>query len=1074
LSDRLTNAIERARSVLGYFATECVAKGIWGSPAGKTHLARRIVAEIPEHRTYVEPFAGGAQVLFAKERSEVEVVSDLDPEIAFAFKFAKNVTPEQLERLQRMKWVGDKDHFRKLYESSPPSDEVERFYRFAYLVRFSFNKLRRGTMPDKNVGVEARFVEKLERLAPRLEKVRVRCGDYEKVIDEYDGPDTFFFLDPPYAGYDADCRVGAGHKDWDEERFAKVLRKIRGRFLCTYGLRGDAELFKEFHTRRWRHTSGMGTSQGQGLRTGITLVATNYDPDKARRFQVAVTKTIWGSPAGKKRLADRLVALLPAHKTYVEPFAGSAAVLFAKDPADTEVINDADPEIAQAFRLIKRLTRKQIEQLQGMKWTGDEATFKRLIDASPTDDVGKLHRFLYLTHFSYGKLRGKSFNPGSHGVPARTVDRIEAFAPRLKNVRIYGGDYATVVKKYDGPDTVFFFDPPYLGYNVDVGEGDFDEERFFKVLKSLKGKFLLTYGVRGKLPALVKDAGFAIRRIRTPRSIRSMRGVGGSSVLTQLVVANYELVDKADAGDEPLLEEWNGQLELEPLAAEPASQTEDEDVEKAQAFGTFGGSHHYAKRIVPLIPEHATYVEPFAGAAALLYAKDPSAKEVIADNDADVVFLHRSVKGITSELVEKLRERFEWKCTEESFAKARDMEPGDDLARFYKLVFVRTHARDCRPDGTHPARNHLGSTTDPGKYLKAAERLKDVTVLHQDYKKTIGRLDGPDTFFFLDPPYPGEWFDKDAEIDLDEFTEVLKAIKGRFIAVLNDSPDNVAAFKSVGHVFRLKVHEASGTGGAKKASRLFCANFKVAKAEEIEALVEPTDKAQWTRAFINDLPDSAFLHVEPGGSKDDEGKTVPRSLRHFPVFDDKGELDLPHLRNAIARIPQSRIPGLTDDDLAVLQERARQMLDEAQKGEPSGAPFAKSIPLIKGIDPDDERYVLGVVLEPEVVDAQGDIYSPEEVRQAAHRFMEEFGGLGLMHRFRVNGQVKVLESYLAPADFEFGDTKVRKGTWLLAVRILSDELWDRIKDGQLTGFSIGGSARRVPENATDSNQRRAA
>ena len=79
-----------------------------------------------------------------------------------------------------------------------------------------------------------------------------------------------------------------------------------------------------------------------------------------------------------------------------------------------------------------------------------------------------------------------------------------------------------------------------------------------------------------------------------------------------------------------------------------------------------------------------------------------------------------------------------------------------------------------------------------------------------------------------------------------------------------------------------------------------------------------------------------------------------------------------------------------------------------------------------------------------------------------------------MHRFRVNGQVKVLESYLAPADFEFGDTKVRKGTWLLAVRILSDELWDRVKDGQLTGFSIGGSARRVPENATDSNQRRAA
>lgn len=451
-----------------------------------------------------------------------------------------------------------------------------------------------------------------------------------------------------------------------------------------------------------------------------------------------------------------------------------------------------------------------------------------------------------------------------------------------------------------------------------------------------------------------------------------MRGVGGPTLLTQLLVANYDLVEKLADGEEPLFDDWDGQLELDDR------DDADDDVEKAQAFGTFGGSHHYAKRIVPLIPEHEVYAEPFAGAAALLYVKEPSTKEVLADNDADVVFLHRSIKAMTPERVDEMGRRFEWKCTEASFAKARDMEPKDELARFYKLVFVRTHARDCRPDGTHPARNHLGSTTNPEKYLRAAERLKDVSVLHQDYRKTVEQLDGPDTFFFLDPPYPGEWFDKDAAIDVDEFVGVLKGIKGRFIAVLNDNAENAAAFKSVGQVFRLKVHEASGTGGAKKASRLFCANFKIAKADEVEVL-------------------------------DDERPRAP--------------------------------------DLA-------------------GAPFTKSIPLIKGIDPGDERFVLGVVLEPEVVDAQGDIYSPEEVRQAAHRFMEEFGGLGLMHRFRVNGQVKVLESYLAPADFAIGDVPVRKGTWLLAVRILADELWEQVKDGQLTGFSIGGSARRVPEGET--------
>lgn len=710
----LAQVLASAHEVLALFGVDVLQKTIWGSPMGKTHLARRIVAEIPEHRVYVEPFAGGGKILFTKDPSEVEVVADLDPEIAFAFKFTKSITAEQLDRLRRKKWVGDKEHFKRLEQSAVPDDDVERFYRFAYLSRFSFNKLRRGTMPDKNVGVQARFVDRLERHAPRLRKVRVRHADYEQVIDEFDGPDTFFFLDPPYAGYDADVRSGAGHRDWDEARFAEVLRKIRGTFLCTYGLRGDKDLFKGFHVRRWRHASGVGTKQGVGLRPSITLVATNYDPEKARRFQVAVSKTIWGSPAGKKRLADRLAALLPAHKTYAEPFAGSAAVLFAKEPAEVEAIGDADLEIAEAYRIIKRLGRGQLDRLRRMSWTGDETTFKRLLDESPSDEVRKLHRFLYLTHFSYGKLRGRSFNPGSAGVEARTLDRIEAFAPRLRNVRIYGGDYEKLVRKYDAADTVFFFDPPYAGYNVDVGESDFDEERFFALLKSLKGKFLLTYGVRGKLPGLLKEAGFTIKRIRTPRSISAMRGVGGASVLTQLVVANYDLVEKADIDLEP----WTGQLSLD---------------------------------------------------------------------------------------------------------------------------------------------------------------------------------DGP-------KPRPAE-------------------------------------------------------------------------------------------------------------------KAAP-----------------------------------------ALAERGSDAVQAAD-----AATFAKSIPLIKGVDPDDERYVLGVVLEPEVVDAQGDIYSPEEIRQAAHRFMEEFGGLGLMHRMRVNGQVKVLESYVAPVDFAVGEVSVRKGTWLLAVRILSDALWEQVKSGELTGFSIGGSARRVPE-----------
>lgn len=253
---------------------------------------------------------------------------------------------------------------------------------------------------------------------------------------------------------------------------------------------------------------------------------------------------MWGSPAGKKRLAKRLAAMLPAHSTYVEPFVGSGAVLFAKEPAKSEVINDYDPEIAGAYRIIKRLTPERMKSLRGMKWTGDRATYARLLKEKPSGDLAKLHRFMYLSHFGFRKIRG-SFNPEAQGVEARAIKRIETHAPRLKGVQVFHGDYERVIRKFDGKDTVFFLDPPYAGYDVGVGEKAFDEAHFLEVLKSIKGKFLVTYGIRGELPKLVKSTNFVVKTIKGPRTLGNEAGH-----LKQLLIANYDLVAKSDAAAE--------------------------------------------------------------------------------------------------------------------------------------------------------------------------------------------------------------------------------------------------------------------------------------------------------------------------------------------------------------------------------------------------------------------------------------------------------------------------------------------------------------------------------------------
>ena len=65
---------------------------------------------------------------------------------------------------------------------------------------------------------------------------------------------------------------------------------------------------------------------------------------------------------------------------------------------------------------------------------------------------------------------------------------------------------------------------------------------------------------------------------------------------------------------------------------------------------------------------------------------------------------------------------------------------------------------------------------------------------------------------------------------------------------------------------------------------------------------EDSKAAQITTKTINNLPDSDFAYIEPGGKKDSEGKTVPRSLRHLPIH------DAAHVRNALARLPQTNIP----------------------------------------------------------------------------------------------------------------------------------------------------------------------
>lgn len=153
----------------------------------------------------------------------------------------------------------------------------------------------------------------------------------------------------------------------------------------------------------------------------------------------------------------------------------------------------------------------------------------------------------------------------------------------------------------------------------------------------------------------------------------------------------------------------------------------------------------------------------------------------------------------------------------------------------------------------------------------------------------------------------------------------------------------------------------------------------------------------------------------------------------------------------------------TAQQLALVIRKAREV---AQELDSLGDNVDLIVPLriLKDDAQAEQRLVYGEVLIPDIEDSQGDVISAEEIEKTAHRFLAEYQQLGFMHQGTLEkGAARIVESYVAPVDFELNGHVVKKGSWVLVTKILDDHLWSLIKAGVLTGYSMGGLGQRVPE-----------
>lgn len=117
--------------------------------------------------------------------------------------------------------------------------------------------------------------------------------------------------------------------------------------------------------------------------------------------------------------------------------------------------------------------------------------------------------------------------------------------------------------------------------------------------------------------------------------------------------------------------------------------------------------------------------------------------------------------------------------------------------------------------------------------------------------------------------------------------------------------------------------------------------------------------------------------------------------------------------------------------------------------------FTKEVQLVTKAD-DPQKLVYGVVYAPDVKDSHGDFADAETIEKAAHEFMANFQQIDKQHDFTTNAG-QIVESYIAPVDMTFDETTIAKGTWVLVTKA-TDEIWENVQKGELTGYSLAGTA----------------
>jgi DNA adenine methylase len=201
-------------------------------------------------------------------------------------------------------------------------------------------------------------------------------------------------------------------------------------------------------------------------------------------------------------MVRNIVPLIPDHRLYCEPFVGGAAIYFAKEPSEVEVINDLNDHVINFYKVCRNdfaLLRYLIQSTPHSRKVHREAAFI-LRNAEHFSEVKRAWAFWVQTNLSFTSkiFGGYAYERKSNKTIKRTCNKklefTSAIFKRLSMTDIESNDALQVIKTRDTENSFFYVDPPY--FNSDCGHYKGytlqDFTNLLQLLENIKGKFLLS------------------------------------------------------------------------------------------------------------------------------------------------------------------------------------------------------------------------------------------------------------------------------------------------------------------------------------------------------------------------------------------------------------------------------------------------------------------------------------------------------------------------------------------------------------------------------------------------------